>query len=224
MGKLTEEQFYQLNEDVLQFIYDEDLEGLQSMFETEGADPTYNLCEPLRVSVESGFLDGVKYLSTLKKVHLDMMSGGLVRVAVKSNNNHVLKYLLDQGVDPNLYTKYPSLAEAVRVDNLEAIKILLDFGADLIAENHCALRNIISEEAFEIIARRYSSMDEVVKILANFPLQDSEFQLSETLVRKIEVSKKMDSVFGNQNQVPTKKKAVSSKKGSLMGSHFKVAV
>lgn len=183
-----------LNGELIEAIRENDLDAMQDIIE-DGADPTFNLWESVKVAVEVGYLDGVILLSKQKRVNLSLLNCSLLRVAIDAGSNNVLRYLLKSGVNPNTYNSFPSLAIAVKSDNVEAISLLLDHGAHVEAENHCALRNVQSVEAFSLIGRRYESVEQIDHVLKQWPLDDDSILNDESL-RKIAMVRKMDLAFG----------------------------
>jgi ankyrin repeat protein len=80
-------------------------------------------------------------------------------VASSEGNVKIIKYILNNGFDVNLQTGYfkeTALMKAVRYNKVEAVKLLVDFGADL------SIRNNLNEGL-----DYYSTTDEMDELLEN---------------------------------------------------------
>lgn len=229
--KLSPEQIQnQLSEDLKLFIEDDDLNGVKDMILNEGTDPAHNLCEQLRYATELGRLEIIDFFATLPRIHLNLMNGALLRIAVENNHNHIVEYLLNKNIDPNDYVKFPPLAIAVQEDNIKAMSMLLKKGAIIDAENHCALRMVQSKDALMLIGSKYKTNKDFLKVLKQFPLKNERFfgnkEKREELFAKIDVIRKMEIEFGDGFFASTLKTNPEKNKprgASLLGSKKSIA-
>lgn len=226
--KMTKEQIQvELNKDLKLFIEDNDLNAVKDMILNEGTDHTWNFCEQLRYTVELGHLEIVQFFASLPRIHLNLMNGALLRIAIENGHNDIVEYLLDNNVDPNDYVKFPNLAIAAQNDNIRAISMLLKKGAILDVENHCALRSVQSRDALLVIASKYKSNNEFLKILKQFPNECKRFlgtkKKEEEFFAKIDIVRKMNVEFGDGFFASTLKTSPvknKPKKASLLGSKW----
>jgi ankyrin repeat protein len=182
-----------LHDDLLTFIRDNDLSGVEEMILSEGADIHYNMNEALRIACEGGDYAIVEFLLS-KKAFVNVMDSAPLRIAIQSHHNHILDLLIRNIERSN---KFPPLSEAVLAKNTKAVQILIEHDVDIGSKNHCALRNIKTEEIFNIIAAYYSE-EQVREIGKDIPVES----FSKEVHKKLTVLRKMSDTFGtNKKQV-----------------------
>lgn len=128
---------------------------------SQGLDPQdqyvkyYNL--PLELAAKNGDIDMIKLLMSNSNSVSDMELFYVLDIAIHKHNNEVLKFFLDNGINPDLSDKTSSLLnKACRYRNIEAVELLIKYGAN---PNGTKIKGDVLETAVEI------GETDIVKIL-----------------------------------------------------------
>ncbi|KAF5625834.1 ankyrin protein [Fusarium tjaetaba] len=100
-------------------------------------EPRSSANELLQVAISSGFLIRMKHLLTTRGPTVEIFAVHLLFAALGvkgSKGRDFMRFLLESGVSPNSVDpndrRYSALHKAVRLDDREAVQLLLHFGAD----------------------------------------------------------------------------------------------
>lgn len=148
----------ELNDDLLDAIMAGEIDEVEELVLEEKADIHYDFSKCLRIAVEAGHYGIVLFLLN-QKANINVMDGAPLRIAAEFGHNDILQLLLERGADPDLTNSYPALTVAARENNCEALKLLIQGGANVRDKNHCAIRYTRSTEALEILAKAYTSAE-----------------------------------------------------------------